>query len=76
MKKLVVLSSVLLAVSAFANEHHHKHSNSAVNKAMQECYESTGKTHDYAKLEACMKEKGFEKPAHHPKHDHKHDHKH
>ncbi|MDO4430726.1 MAG: hypothetical protein Q4B95_05450 [Lonepinella koalarum] len=73
MKKLVLLSSLLLATSAFAHEHHHhQHSNPAVNKAMKECYEATGKTHDQAKLEACMKDKGFEKPAHHPKHDHKH----
>lgn len=71
MKKLSVLVAAFFAVSAYAHDHH-KHANPAVNKAMKECYEANGKNHDYAKLEACMKEKGFEKPAHHPKHDHKH----
>lgn len=72
MKKLLALSFALFTASAYAHEHGYKHSNPAVNKAMKECYHAAGDKHDYAKLEACMKEKGFEKPAHHPKHEHKH----
>lgn len=45
----------------------HKHKNPELKKAMKECHKAVKSKKDTAKFEACLKEKGFEKPANHPK---------
>ncbi|OSI10983.1 hypothetical protein [Neisseria zoodegmatis] len=37
--------------------------NLTVEQAMQECQKTVGATQDQAAFDACMKEKGFERPA-------------
>lgn len=43
------------------------HSNPELAKAMQECHQGLKTKDDMPKFEACLKEKGFEKPTNHPK---------
>ncbi|UOO81536.1 hypothetical protein LVJ83_11465 [Uruburuella testudinis] len=71
MKKLLATAAFALILSACANssKHEHKHpqpqqgANPAVEQALQECQQAVGASQDRAAFDACMKEKGFERPA-------------
>lgn len=83
MKKLLALSTLVVALAACserpappqhgqdqAPQHAQgqmPHHNSEIDAALKSCHETIGKTQDMSKLDACMKAKGFEKPANHPK---------
>ncbi|WP_150539255.1 hypothetical protein [Actinobacillus vicugnae] len=69
MKKLLGISVLAMLLAACSNErpHHpypHK-ANPAVEEALKACHESVGSMQDREKFDACMQEKGFEKPAQH-----------
>ncbi|MCP1659118.1 hypothetical protein [Neisseria perflava] len=76
MKKLLIpaaLAMLLAACSSTGEGRRHGHDrgpqqkNPAVEKALQECRQTVGDSQDRSKFDACMKEKGFERPAQPPK---------
>ncbi|MDO5638716.1 MAG: hypothetical protein Q4G28_02505 [Neisseria sp.] len=72
MKKLLATAAFALILSACASNGDHKEpkpqqgANPAVEQALQECQQAVGASQDRAAFDACMKEKGFERPAQAP----------
>ncbi len=71
MKKLVAISTIILALAACSNEGKGPHGkpphNPEMEAAMQECQKTVTNKEDRTAFDACMKAKGFEKPADHGK---------
>ncbi|QBQ64055.1 hypothetical protein EXH44_07370 [Actinobacillus indolicus] len=71
MKKLVAISTIILALAACSNEGKDPHGkpphNPEMEVAMQECQKTVTNKEDRTAFDACMKAKGFEKPADHGK---------
>ncbi|WP_439242647.1 hypothetical protein [Lonepinella sp. BR2474] len=74
MKKLLGVSFLAVLLTACTSESNQRPQgprgerpqNPQLEAAMKSCHESVGQTQDRTKFEACMKEKGFEKPAARP----------
>ena len=73
MKKIILASLAAIALAACSHGHHGPkggHQNPEIDNALKACHESVSKTNDKTKdhsaIDACMKAKGFEKPAGHP----------
>lgn len=74
MKKLLATAAFALILSACSSNSEHKApqpqpqqgANPAVEQALQECQQAVGASQDRAAFDACMKEKGFERPAQAP----------
>lgn len=72
MKKILSVAFASLALSACSSASNEQRpqdpqgqpaNNPAIEKALQECHQTLGDSKDMSKLDACMKEKGFDKPA-------------
>ncbi|MFV2030677.1 hypothetical protein [Neisseria sp. S1] len=71
MKKLLATTALIMMLSACASNDakqeqqssHPQGANPAIEQALQECQQTTGAGQDRAAFDACMKEKGFERPA-------------
>lgn len=74
MKKLLGVSALAMVLAACSSSNDRPQplhggpqgGNPQVEAALKACHESVGQTQDQAKFDACMKEKGFEKPAAQP----------
>ncbi|MDU8923450.1 hypothetical protein RYD26_00700 [Pasteurellaceae bacterium LIM206] len=73
MKKLLGIAAVTMALAACSSHSDNRPqppqgqgpqggANPQVEAALKACHESVGQTQDQAKFDACMKEKGFERP--------------
>ena len=62
MKKLLVASIAALMLAACSSSSAPQGS-ASVEAALQECRQTVGETADRAAFDACMKSKGFERPA-------------
>lgn len=67
MKKLLIASIAaglfLSACSATKKPEQEQAPQASVEQALQECKQTVGETADRAAFDACMKSKGFERPA-------------
>lgn len=73
MKKLLATAAFALILSACASNSEEtaqqpqaQQGNPAVEQALKECSEAQGASQDRAAFDACMKAKGFERPAQAP----------
>lgn len=75
MKRVFLFFVALSGLSLFGSDNNNPppshEKNPAVEKALQECAATIGKDSsgrpDMAKMDACMRDKGFKKPPHPPK---------
>lgn len=67
MKKVLIAAAfATLALTACSSNNKDKApetTNITVEQALQECQQTVGNTQDRAAFDACMKDKGFERPA-------------
>ena len=71
MKKLLATAAFAMILYACASNSEDKapqpqQNTQAVEQALQECQQAVGASQDRAAFDACMKEKGFERPAQAP----------
>ena len=66
MKKLwiaAVAAGLMMTACSSSKDAAAPEANLTAEQAMQECQKTVGATPDQAAIDACMKEKGFERPA-------------